>query len=204
MAGYLVPPTKNPGDVLTSALWNSYIRDNLDFGMVRPIADILLGAPAALIDFTSIPATFAHLRVVCSLRGDTAVTGLATNVRFNNDVAANYSSELHTDSINVAAISESLAATSGRLGRCPGSTAPALEFATTIHEIADYRSVAKHKNGVAQTSSRETAASGGMNLEIEAISWFAAVAVINQITIFPSSGNFIAGSRATLYGMGGI
>src|SRR5437879_836374 len=87
---YTALPTKNPGDLLTSTLWNTYLQGNADSGFRRMLADTTLGVAAATIDFLSIPATFAHLLLELYGRGDTALTAANVNIRFNGDSAANY------------------------------------------------------------------------------------------------------------------
>lgn len=198
-------PTKAIGDVFTAdPMWNQYLRDNLNKGVTRPIAETTLAAPAASIDFTSIAADWSHLVLELFLR-DTGVTvGAAVNARLNNDSAANYSHEqLNVSGVAVTAV-ETLGGTSVRIGRAPGASAPANSFAAIEVLILNYASATYLKMLSCRTSSREGAGADSLHLELHSGSWFAAAAAVNRVTILPGSSQFAIGSKATLYGMGGI
>lgn len=203
MAGYLVPPTKNPGDVLTSALWNSYIRDNLDFGMVRPIADSTLVGAAASIDLTSIPATFAQLVLFLSARTDAADTGGSALVRLNNDSGANYDYQQLSAGAAVASAAEAFAQTSAACLLAVGGSVTAGIFGGGELIIPNYASATPQKFFRSRSAFKTGTASGNIVIRDFAGFWRNA-AVINRLTLLPPSGNFAAGTRVTLYGMGGI
>jgi hypothetical protein len=203
VSGFLVPPTKNPGDVLTSALWNSYIRDNLNFGIVRPIADLLLGAPAAQMDFTSIPATFAHLLLVVYARGDTSATATNLSMRFNADGGANYQIEYILGTGSTVTAVEALAQSVLYCGGMPAATATANFFGATSILIPHYAQGTSHKSAEINGGYRTVATTGGGNTQ-KISGWWSNVSIINEVNVFPLVGNFIAGSRAILYGLGGI
>jgi len=200
--GYLVPPTKNPGDVLTSALWNSYIRDNLDFGMVRPIADQILGGAAASIDLTSIPSTFAHLLVEVYARSDTVATVAAFNCRLNNDSGANYDAQNASGVAAAASAGESFAATSIGFPGVPAASAPANVFGGYVIFIPNYATTANNKLILALGGLKTGTATGTLTVDARAGFWRSSAA-INRLTFTPG-GNLVAGSRVTLYGMGGL
>jgi len=204
MAGYLVPPTKNPGDVLTSSLWNSYIRDNLDFGMVRPIADQVLGIAAASIDFTSIPATFAHLMVEIYAAGDTAAPSISVLARLNNDSSAIYSGEtfsaVHATLVGLGYLN----AAQLTIAAMPAATGPGVNHrGAALLFIPNYAQPSGNKSvlGFSYYENADTVAGQGL-YHVGGI-WKSAAA-INRLTLLPGAGNFVASSRATLYGMGGI
>jgi len=203
MAGYLTPPAVAPGNVLTSAAWN-LIRDDLDFGMVRPIADIILGASAASIDFTSIPATFAQLLLVAYLRSDkAAVTSDLITCRFNNDSGATYSYQsLQALNAGISAAG-AVAATALLLGTIPAATAPASTFATVELLIPHYAGVANYKTWSGRNFRRLGATAGDVATNWQGGEWSASAAV-NRLTLLASASNLLTGSRAPLYGMGGI
>ena len=202
MAGYLVPPTKSPGDVLTSALWNSYIRDNLDFGMVRPIADNLLTSPAASIDFSAIPATFAHLLLVVRAQSAVAANGDDLFVRLNADAGAHYSYYGNQTNTAATAIVSAYSTANGcNIGTCPGASLSTRYFSTNTLLIPGYADAAhaKHAKG-----------DGGFVTTNTALSWLSSymnlwddTSVINELTLRAAGGNLTVGTRATLYGIGG-
>jgi hypothetical protein len=143
---------------------------------------------------------YLHLRIELVLRGDTAANAITTNLRFNNDSAANYGSEILNASGTTPSSAEQLASTLARIGRCPAASAPASSFAMTVVEVPFYASTAFHKNGRASTTSREATTSTNQSIELEGFTWFGTPVAINRIQILPASGNFAAGSRVMVYG----
>ena len=166
------------------------------------IADTTLGASAANINFTGMPTIYAHLRVVLYSRGDVASATTPLLARFNNDSGSNYSHEILSGSATTVTASESIGGTSMRWGRTPGNTAPANSFGTAVIDIAQYGGATNHKTFTGMCSSREGTTSGFLTLECYAGAWFGTPQVINQITLFPASGNFVSGTRATVYALG--
>lgn len=161
--------------------------------------EIFLPVAAGSIDFQSIPATAHTLVLALYSRSDAAVAGVSLQARFNNDVSASYSHELFDVSAAAVTAVETLASTSVRIGRAPGGTAPANSFGATIAEIPNYAGVQNHKALVGRSTSREGAGAGAMLKEDSSGVWFAAGGAINRITLFPSAGNFVAGTLAELY-----
>lgn len=200
-AGYLVPPTKNPGDLLTSPLWNSFIRDNLDFGMVRPVGDVVLGSSAASVDFTSIPATFAHLLLVLYLRSDAGATSAALNLRLNNDSGANYDLDAISATSGAPSGADSYAGGAISLPGISAGTAPADTFAPYLLFLPGYAG-GGNKTVVSVGGYKTGAVVGSLLTDIRTAYWRSNVA-INRLTL-TTGGNFVARSRVTVYGMGGI
>jgi hypothetical protein len=166
-------------------------------GAATQITDTTLGAPAASFDLTGIPATFNHLLLVLFARGDTAAVVATINATLNNDGGANYDWE---EVINATA-ANAQGQTSGRAGRMPANTAAAGDFATLIAYIGSYRDATNKKSYAAIVSSREGTGVGSLKSGTQAFVWLGAAAAVNRITLTPSAGNFVAGSRATLYGL---
>lgn len=164
----------------------------------KPIADALLSASSASIDFQNIPDNFRHLLFVSQLRTDRAVAVENTFLRFNNDVAANYRVQLLTVSNAAATAVQSLAATSLHGGDVQGASATAGSFSAHFIFIPHYRG-GNHKSIFGGGGG--ASAAGGADFLLCAGSWASAVAV-NRLTLIPAVGpNFVAGSRATLYGL---
>lgn len=195
---YTAPPTKNPGDLITSALWDTYVLGNADSGFCRMIADVTLGAPAAIVDIgspTPLPQTFAGLMVVILARGDTAALTTSLAMRLNNDSGANY----EDFSLGGSGIGSR---TSGRLGSglVPAASATASLFGATVIWIPHYAQATSFKPYVSlgYYASSLTTQQG---VDIYSGTWGAAAAAINRITFLPGAGNFAAGSRFTVYGL---
>jgi hypothetical protein len=194
---YAAVPTKNPGDILTATLWNTYIQGNADAGFMRMLANVTLGSAAATIDFTSIPATFAHLRLVIVGRGDTAAGSTSLGLKVNNDAGGNYEwITLFGRSNSTLAYDTGVTTSPMIVGYLPAATAGGGLGISDIL-VADYASTVLHK-GFTWTdkhfdaTNRAAGAGGGR---------WTSTAAINRLTLLLGAGNFIAGSRATLYGL---
>lgn len=193
---YTALPTKSPGDLLTSALWNTYLQGNADSGFMRMIADTTLGSPAATVDFTSIPQTFAHLLMVCVARTSSATAGGDLyGIRINGDTGTNY------DYVDPGG-GTGTGATSAKICGAVGGGATANLFATAIVWIPYYRGATnRHQflavNGLIYGNT-------GVSAQYMAIgvgSWRTNATAITQLTLTGVANNFVADSRFTLYGI---
>jgi len=168
------------------------------------IQDINLSGTQATIDFTSIPQTYLSLQLRMFLRCDAAVANTTVAVRFNNNVSAVYNHimmQVTAAGTTINSAEDTTPATFGSFSLCTGSTAAAGFYIQAVSDIVNYAA-----NGV--THNWVTAAHGlwvnGTNGHV--IRYQGGVCQdgtpINRITLLPSpSGNFVAGSRATLYGL---
>lgn len=186
-------PDKTAGDPFTEAMWDTYLRDNGNSGYVRLIAETTLGASAANVDFTSIPTTFSHLLLTWQARSDAAVTASTLLVRFNGDSAANYAWE-KLDAIAAAASAASFTAqTSIQIDALVGASAPASQSGFGHAWIPNYLGV---------TFFKQISLIGGQSTyaQLHTGLW-SSTAAINRVTILPTTGNFVAGTRFSLYGV---
>jgi hypothetical protein len=177
----------------------------IEASSVQRIADSTAGGAVANIDFTSISANFLSILAVLYLRGDTAASNTPVSLRFNNDSSSAYDVEAMTaNSTTVSAAgTASGAATQGQCGRCPANTAPANAFSGGMVMIPNYSSTTGHKPWFTIGQSRE--ASGGTSDNVILYTggiWAQTPAAISRITFLPGAGNFVAGSRISLYGLG--
>jgi hypothetical protein len=156
------------------------------------IFDSLLGADAASFDVTDIPGTYKHLKGYLQVRGTEAVPTQQAFLRYNNDSGANYS-WVNTNSGSGGGL------TAGRLGLTTGSIAVADCPSTHEFFIADYAGSVFIKYGLVMAGFINP----GVTSLCEAINhhWAAAPAAVTRLTVFPNAGNWLAGSRFTLYGL---
>jgi hypothetical protein len=178
-------------------------------GAARKLVDLtVLGASAANIDLTSIPATYKHLMIELELRSDRAANA-ADNayIRLNNDSTAAdyYSYSIHmngtTPTFNIL---ERLAATATGI-ECnlstTAATAPANEYGYFQIWIYNYASVANNRKIEVKTLNRTGTASGNLRHILTAGWWLNTAAAVSRITILPVNGsNWVAGSSYMLYG----
>jgi hypothetical protein len=163
------------------------------------IQDIKLASPAANIDFTGIPATYTWLTLRAGCRSDAATTAVDLLVRFNGDSTGSYYDVIFSSTGTTMTATEGLAATSGRVGALPAASAPAGWFGLATIDVNEYASGnpklwvgTSHAYWAATSTSHMTRTAGG--------AW-AATNAITRVTLLASTGNLVAGSHATLYGM---
>lgn len=166
------------------------------------IDDVTLAAPAATIDFSAIPATYAHLMILWYLRSDVVAANDQLAVRFNSDAGNTYDNERQTANAAAVTASEAIAATALSLAFPPGATATAAKFGVGQINIPAYVNIVGHKAATCLSHSPRTEAAAGQFLQSCGGVW-RSLAAINQVTLIPLNGtNWEIGSRATLYGLG--
>lgn len=168
---------------------------------IGAIYDTTLTGAAASIDITGIIATYAHLLIVLSGRGDTAALLVTGAMRFNNNSAAAYNSQYLRGAAAVASAGEVLAATSFSAYQMPGASAAAGHFGHSEILIPNYASATPVKTFSSRSFAQRGGASGDLFIETYGGFWNA-TDVINRVTLLPGTGNFAIGTRATVYGMG--
>jgi hypothetical protein len=170
-------------------------------GLVR-IAEQILSSPAASIDFTSIPQTYRHLRVVAMLRGDQAVGQLALRARVNGDTGANYDSVQQQAWSTSVAGGEALAAAYWEfVNRLPGATAGAGRFAMLEFDYPWYAQAVAQKIMLGTLGAPVNTVAGANQILVGIFAMWRSTAPITALNFLPSANNFDAGSRAALYGV---
>jgi hypothetical protein len=165
------------------------------------ITETVLAATTASVAFSSIAATYRDLRVVVRGRGDAAgVNNIDLRMQFNGDTAANYD---WVATINNAASffnSDSIAAIYGYLGQIAAATTTANVPGVSEARIYDYRATTFHKQYQAHCVTKRASTTGNL-FNFHASGLWRSTAAITSVTVFPSSGNFIAGTVVSLYGI---
>lgn len=165
------------------------------------IADQILGADTATIDFSGIPATYKHLRLEISVRSDkAAVTNDQTSaIRMNNDSgAAQYDSEVSLLE-NANAPIASINATSALYGIITAATATANNFAVFTLTILDYANTVTNKAFHCEGGLNQT---GGSLFAMATFGNWKSTAAINRVTfILGGAAKYKANSRISLFGL---
>ena len=170
-------------------------------GAVSVIARTVLGSDTASVDFTGIPATYENLMVTYLARGTGSDTWSRVHLRFNGDSGPNYQygSGGRTGASFVAADGASGQAQMV-VGLLTDASASAAYPAAGTLTVAGYaRTVFNKVVSCVDVSSASTVHHGAI---LTGGLW-ASTAAVNQVTLLPSSGNFVAGSVFTLYGIAG-
>jgi hypothetical protein len=161
--------------------------------------DNIASGAIASWDVTGIPQTYNHLRIVLNARGDTAATLTETHARFNGDSSAIYDAQYLLTSNTTIVAAATAALNKAQTGEIPAASATADKAGTVVSVIADYKSTTFQKTIISDHGAmldQTTAMRRAMNYGL-----WRSTAAINQITVLPTAGNFIAGSRLTIYGL---
>ncbi len=155
------------------------------------ISDTTLGVGAASVDITGIVGNYAHLLVVVYARSDTAAFSTNLQTRFNGDTGANYTGVGTSAATSVTATGTNV----------HGASATAGLFSSVGILIPNYAGSAADKPAVAFGTNADT---GGSNLLAGVLGGgiWRNTSAITRITISPAAGNFIIGSRVSLYALG--
>lgn len=202
---WTTPTTRATGDLITAAIWNADLVDNLSYLHARlpTIATTELSAAASTIDFQSIPSTFRHLLLTGALRTDLAGTTDTVLLRINNDSGANYD-YLHAGIAHSASVvtAEGLAATSARIVAAPGATAPANTFNAFEVVLPDYLEATQLHAWSFRGGLLVAATTGNIAVQ-QGTGRFRTAGAITRLTLLPGTGtNFAAGSYVSLQGIG--
>lgn len=168
---------------------------------IGAIADTTLGGSAANVDLTSIVGTYAHLLIIVYARGDTAAASTGLNMQFNGDTAANYDYQQLVGSAAAVVTSENFAQVRISHGQIPANTAGANLFNASVIFIPHYAGSTNNKVALSMTSLKTGTASGNILNYLNGGFW-RSNAAITRVTLIPATGNFVAGTRVSLYGMG--
>lgn len=196
---YTTVPDKTVGDVFTEAMWDTYIRDNLNLGVTHPIAQSILGSTTASVTFSSIAQTHQTLELIVSARCDAAVSITNLQIRFNGDTGANYWTQSNYGQAGTPTAGEGLAATSGSIGEVIGQSSTSGHWSRNQVIVPDYRhGTFAERMWVGNTYSKWLATTGGQRAGGYSGSW-ANAAAVTTILLFPLTGSFVAGTILTLY-----
>lgn len=167
-------------------------------GGLTAISDQTLSGSAANITFSSIPATFKHLLILYSLRGDNAATFTELAVQ-TNGAGTYYNESVYAAAASPAAAERNANGTPS-LAFVPANTAPANFFGTGQLFVADYANTVTNKVVVCTSFSIHATTAGNTFARCSS-SGNSATTAITSLVLIPFAGNWVTGSRATLYGI---
>lgn len=152
------------------------------------------------LTFSSINQNYRHLLIVGSARGDTASAFVSVNIRINGSSSALYDSQQVSGNNTTAAAFPQSSATSAQIGEMAAASATSGACGTYRISIPNYRDTTFWKTwDVNHTLSTGTGASA-----MHSKAWsgqYRGTAAITSITLLPSTGNFVTGTRFSLYGL---
>lgn len=149
-----------------------------------PLATVTLSSSASSVTFSSIPATYRDLVIVCNFAGSTSTQMI---LRFNGDTGANYSGLFMS------------ATASGVFSGSSGNFFTNLRTSRniTIMNVIDYSATNKHKTTLIRAGNAEFGEVAGQ------VSRYANTAAITSVTLITNAGTLTSGSTFALYGIAG-
>jgi len=181
-----------------------WVHDGAAYNQLFPggytkVNESILVAPAASILFSSIPSTYRSLRLEILGRGDTAAAFIGVQIRFNADATAIYDSQQMSGNATTIAAFEAINATGADIGEIAAASATAGAAGMMTVTIPFYAGTTFWKLLTASHQLSSATGTAGLRSKHWASRW-RNTAAITSITILPTTGNFIAGTSATLYG----
>ena len=162
----------------------------------EPITTQTLASAAASVTFSSISSTYTDLILVANAKVSTAADVQECYLQFNSDTATNYSltrlygtgsSALSGRETNITKIDNI---------RLPGSNSASTVFGNMIANINNYSNTTTYKNVLLRMNAETTNGQLGT-----VVGLWRSTSAISTILFAPTSGNFVAGSTFTLYGI---
>lgn len=190
--------------VWTNDASKMYVYDGANYGQIFPgynkLAETVLGGSAASVVLSSIPQTYTALKIVTQARGDFAAGSIAWGLRFNSDATAIYN--FQQDIVNGTSVTASQAQneTRGYLGEISAASAGANCAAQHEVTIQNYTGTTFFKTATTHMTMVTGTGASGIHIRQIGTLW-RSTAAITSITLLPDSGNFIAGTKVSLYGM---
>jgi hypothetical protein len=138
--------------------------------------------------------------IVLVAKGDTAAPQVDNLLRFNGDTGANYDDAATRNATGTIATLTDQAATSAEFSQIIAATSTA-NYATTVTGwIPNYAATTFFKTGTYIAGFEIVPATPTYQVWGGCFTW-RSTAAINQVNVRPTSGNYIAGSRLTIYGI---
>jgi hypothetical protein len=185
------------GGILT-ALVGSYASAIGDF---ESIATTTLSTAASSVTFSSIPSTYTHLQIRCTIQEDAAGSAYDNLViRFNGDSASNYSRHQLVGDGSAASAFALASRTFAVCGFGVRNAVGASVFSPNVIDILDYANTNKNKT---VRSLAGTDWNGGGSVGLLSAAWFSTSAVTSIVLSLDSSLNFTQYSSFALYGIKG-
>jgi len=176
-----------------------YPGNNAVHGAVVPIATYLSPGPLFYPNFVNIPQTYQDLRVVIYARTANALTTDALGLNFNSDYGTNYSETYLQGNGSSLTSARDTSSTRFYSINIPGAIAPSGVFGSITIDILNYANTSTYKTIIAKWANDQNG-SGTTGLMT---GLWRSTAAINEIdnNIVNSNGQWVAGSRISLYGV---
>ena len=156
-----------------------------------PIAtNTISGSATTSVTFSSIPSTYTDLVLIAS--GSTSA-GVDLNVRLNGDTSTNYSRTVLSGTGSAAVSARSSNLDFFRLNYDGYWTSSAVSV--SIAHLMNYANTTTFKTILGRSNNASTGVDAQVSL------WRKTPEAINSVQVYITSGNYVAGSTFTLYGV---
>lgn len=200
---YTVIPDAATLDTFTEAMFETYWRQNLNAGVLRPIAETTLTATATTIDFQNLSlAAYRQIFVMLHGRGTTAAATTNVGLRFNGSTTSgDYETAYWTTNATTKATLLTAPDTRVKGITIPAASAPTSVFGLHMYWITqpagDGSGWPTHVSYIG--SSKYAHATGSQYCGFGASSWMDG-SPITRITAVLDTGDFAIGSRVLIAG----
>ena len=161
-----------------------------------PIATTTIGSAVASYTFTSISGSYTDLVLVAQSRSTYTANGPLT-IQFNGDTGSNYSyTRIYGDG-TTASSDRFATATSIDIGFLPGTNTSSGIFGISTLQLQNYSNATTYKTGLVRWNT-----TGSATPYVAAVvGLWRSTSAITSIKIFYTTGNILADSIFTLYGI---
>ena len=183
--------------------YNDFLAGNAPYdpSEFESIATTTVSTAVSSITFSSIPATYTHLQIRCTIQEDAA--GLAYDnliARFNGDTASNYSRHQLVGDGSAASTFALASRTFAVCGFGVRNATGVSVFSPNVIDILDYANTNKYKTVRALAGADWN---GGGSVGLLSAGWFSTSAITSIVLSLDSSLNFTQYSSFALYGIKG-
>ena len=157
------------------------------------------GSSTSTITFNSIPQTFTDLKILISVRNNSGSARNGLNYTFNGDTATNYSNTILIgyDSSSVGSFRSS-SQTASNESNMNGGGSTTNTFSNSEVYIPNY--TGSNFKSIISDSTAENNSSSSYIIDMGAALW-RSTSAISSISFTSGSGNFVANSTITIYGI---
>lgn len=186
-------------------IYASSISPSLNATSYESISTVTVGSGGqSTITFSSIPSTYKHLQLRCSIQQVRSTYGISDGwIQFNSDTSTNYSwHELYGDGSTASAAQTGVSASFAEVSDGMWGTNTGGTFGISIIDILDYANTSKYKTvrALSGVDINGTLAGYGGRVGMMSSNW-RSTSAISSITFTGGQGNFTQYSKFALYGI---
>lgn len=170
-------------------------------GSMNLIQSVLVGAPVANVDFQGIPSTYTHLRIIWEAASSVAALSTTLELQLNG-VSGGGSYDRSMLFVRTAySVGAVNGATSIVAGELKGASATAGAASGGEILIPNYAQATLRKEAVCSGAGKVDLDGSGQYEPFFGGGEARSTSAVARVTLFPTLGNFIAGSQFSLYGI---